>query len=256
MLEIIKIILENISKSLSVESIRKAKKEKRLNAIGTEIFLLYASLNSILVVARHIVRELESGLNWMIQKVEEGEPDRELFTKLPFLLRQQEINILEFIRAVKHLGMQLQVIAPEAYVKLHPLIHGKLNAISRLIGMMSGKRSSPKLVTISDEKLQEVMKLAESGNQDLDMLFIHTRQDPLEGLLVAVPIDDISHIPAKNYRIIEDYLRTRNPVSVIAEIEVVRSMLRKAIEANFSLQDILLQVGDQRSALVDSFIGF
>jgi len=256
MLEIIKVILETISKSLSIDAIRKAKKEKQLTEIGTEVFLLYSSLNSIIVVARHIVAVLERGLVWMNRKIKEGQPDREYWTELPLLLLQQELNLLQFILTIKRLGLKLEIIAPEAYRKLHPLIHGKLNAVNLLLGVMSVRSSAPKLVTMSEIKLRELMESSNSDIRDISLRFMRAEKDPFDGLLSVLPIDDISSIPIKNHKIIEDYLRARTPASVIAELEEIAGMIREAIEANFSLQDILLSVGDERSALGGDFIGF
>jgi len=265
MFELIKAMVELLGKS--IPNILEAKKKKNLNAIGTDLFLLYTSLNNILVVGRRICAELESGLNWMKRKVQEGEPDRELNTHLDFLLSQQMVNILNFIKALKSLQLQVQIIAPEAYAKLIPLIHGKYSALSLLINAMDGRYSKPQLVVASEEKLGEIMRIANEYITGDALSLVehggsyHSRLqdefDPLiSELLHKVELDNLSHIPARNYAIIETYLVSRKPNDVLDEIEDVLKQLYEAIKSNFSLQDILLKVGDKRFSPSNPYIEY
>ena len=76
MIEIIKAIIEPIAKAISVPELLKSHKDKKAHEIGTELFVMYASLNEILVVGRSIVSELESGTEWMSRKLKEGKPQQ------------------------------------------------------------------------------------------------------------------------------------------------------------------------------------
>src|SRR6266478_3570247 len=145
MLELVKAIVEPIAKSLSITDFIELRKKKKAHEIGTELFLLYASLNDILVVGRRIVEELQGAASWMNRKLQEGKPDETFLTHIDFLLRQQSLNILKLVASVKRLGLELQVIAPDVYVRLSPLMHGKLNALSKLISAISGEDNIPRL---------------------------------------------------------------------------------------------------------------
>jgi hypothetical protein len=263
MFEIIRLIAETIAKSLSISSLTKAKKVKRLAGIGTELFLLYTSLNSILVMGRGIVWELENGLNWLDRKAT-GEPDRELFTHIGFKLQQQQFLILQFIASFKRLALELQVIAPEVVFELAPLIFGKLNAVRFLLDAMSAQH----LFSIADGRLQALMDLTaakaekvgpiKSPEQASDFAFeIQVKHRALfKDFIVDEGVGNLALIPAKQNHLIRAYLKRRKPQTELDAIEKVVKQLHETIANNFSLNDILLNVADKRCGVSDPFIGF
>ncbi len=263
MLELIKVIIEPIAKSLSVTAVLEARKTRKAHEIGTELFLFYAALNETLVVGRNIVGELERACTWMEQQLHNGEPDRCYSSPLGFLLRQQSFNVMKLVASIKRLGLELQVIAPEAYVKLSPLIHGKFNTVNRLMELTSGAKRAPGLVSVDCSKLQgrlahalAILPLATEGDLHMracgaaNWVQNHVDED-LNDLLVAEPIEDIDRIPAKQFQVIRDYLDIHAPAKALDDIEGSLKILRDGLESNFSLRDILLNVGDRRSALED-----
>jgi len=252
MLEIIKVLLETISKSFSMDSIRNAKKTKKLQELGTEIFLLYSTLNSIISLGNQIIMELENGLNWMKRKVKEEEPNRELYTNLPLLLHQQEVNILKLVKSIKRLRFELEIIAPEAYIKIYPLIHKKFNTIQQLSKVLSG--NSPQLVSISETKLIEFLQKSSKLSINHGLKYRHF--DKKANILEKLPIDNLGCIPAKEYKIIEEYLKVKKPKNTIKKLEKIAKTIKASIETNFSIEDILLEVGDKRNSLSNRFIGF
>jgi hypothetical protein len=267
MLELVKAIVEPIAKSLSITDFIELRKKKKAHEIGTELFLLYASLNDILVVGRRIVEDLESAASWMKRKLQEGKPDERCSTGMDFLLRQQSLNILKLVASVKRLGLELQVIAPDVYVRLSPLMHGKLNAVSRLIDAISGECGSPRLVSVEAERVQGLLNQAQasvSTAEDADLKdrvrvaarSVRGEADELANLFIDEPIDDVRSIPAKQYPVVQTFLKERKHGAELDKIETVLTVLREAIEKNFSLRDILLNVGDRRSTLGDPYVGF
>ena len=252
MFELMKIMVEAITKSFSIKSVAELRKAKKLTKIGTDLFVVYTALNSMLVVGRRIVHELETGLAWMEGKVRDGESDRELFTHLNLLLSQQSMNIVRLVRSIKNIRPELELVAPDVYLSLVPLIHGKRNAISILLSQISASGRLPRLVTVSPEwltRLEEERALTMTGRMRLLNPFDET-------FLVSEPIENLAAIPAREYQIIRRYLEEHHPRQVLAEIEIAASTLRDAIKDNFSLQDILLNVGDQRAAVDEIFIDF
>src|SRR5262245_48886514 len=103
MLELIKAIVEPIAKSLSVTGRLEARKDKDAHEIGTELFLLFASLNDILVAGRRIVEQLEGACTWMEGKVRVGKLDECYLCHVDFLLRQQSLSILKLVASIKRL---------------------------------------------------------------------------------------------------------------------------------------------------------
>src|SRR5262245_193625 len=115
MFELLKLVIESLLKSFSLDNLAAKRREKRLAGVGTEIFLLYTSTNEILVAGGMITSELERALESLARKEQAGEMDQTVSTNLVFLLRQQAYNILKFQASQKRLAVELQVIAPEVY---------------------------------------------------------------------------------------------------------------------------------------------
>ncbi|HWW68905.1 MAG TPA: hypothetical protein VN089_03095 [Duganella sp.] len=271
MIEIIKAIIEPIAKAISVPELLKSHKDKKAHEIGTELFIMYASLNEILVVGRSIVSELESGTEWMSRKLKEGKPDECLYTNLEFLLSQQSSNILKLVASVKRLGLELQVIAPDVYVRLAPLLHGKLNAVACLLDSINRKYSKPKLVSTDIESIEHILAVGDECSAALTSYkphetesmahavadhVIYQERNVFEQLIRQEEIEDVGSIPAHQYPVIRAYLDMRKPSATLDDIEALLLVFRKSLEANFSLRDILLKVGDHRASLSRPYMGF
>lgn len=264
MLEIIRLIAETVAKSLSIEALTKARKGKRLTEIGTELFLLYTSLNSILVMGRGIVSELERGLDWLDRKATGGEPDRELFTHIGFKLQQQAVHILQFVASLKRLGLQLQVISPDVFFKLGPLIFGKLNAVRLLLDAMSAEHlfsiSKARLDALTDfvsakaEKMGPIKSPEAASHLAFEMEVRH--HDLFQDFVVDEGVENLSRIPARQNELIRAYLMQRQPRKDLDAIERVAKELRASIVENFSLSDILLAVADDRCGPGEPYVGF
>lgn len=271
MIEIIKAIIEPIAKAISIPELLKSHKDKKAHEIGTELFVMYASLNEILVVGRSIVSELESGTEWMGRKLKEGKPDECLYTNLEFLLSQQSSNILKLVASVKRLGLELQVIAPDVYVRLAPLLHGKLNAVACLLDCINRNFSKPKLVSTDIESIEQILAVGDQYSAGLTSdepqeteskalavadYVLYRERDAFEQLIRQEGIDDIGSIPAHQYPVIRGYLDNRKPSATLDDIEALLLIFRESIEANFSLRDILLKVGDHRASLSRPYMGY
>lgn len=254
MFELVKILVEAIAKSFSPKAILDARKNQRLSEIGTEVFLVYTYINDILVVGREIVRELESGLDWMRRKIDEGEADQCLLTHIDFLLNQQSINILKLVRSIKRLRHALELISPEVYVKLVPLLEGKGNAISALIDALSAQK--PYLISVDTHKLEMLLERVsnEVESSTPTPFELDKYCEELHEMMTREEIDNISYIPASSHDMIKAYLEARRPSQVIDEIEAIAKQLHESIQDNFSVKDILLKVGDSRLALHEPYV--
>jgi len=71
----------------------------------------------------------------------------------------------------------------------------------------------------------------------------------LDGLIVYEGIPDVTQISASQFPLVEAYLKSGKAKEALDELERLAHLLRVSIEKNFSIQDILLNVGDGRGAL-------
>jgi hypothetical protein len=246
MFEILKFIVETVGKSFSLKEFKEARNSRKLNEIGTELFLMYSHINDILVVGREIVRELKSGLSWLEHKYRAGESDRTLTTHVDFLLRQQSLNILKLVRSIKRLRHEFELISPDVYLRLVPLLEGKGNIVSGLIYEISSEK--PYIVSIDAINLDDLLM-----TQSLDG---GPRGRPEEVPIVfeRLAIENISSIPVSSYEVIKRYLDSRRPGLILDQIESIARKLRDSIVHNFTVNDILLRVGDTRLALPDNYV--
>ena len=246
MFEILKFIVETVGKSFSLKEFKEARSSRKLNEIGTELFLMYSYINDILVVGREIVRELESGLSWLEHKYRAGESDRTLTTHVDFLLRQQSINILKLVRSIKRLRHEFELISPDVYLRLVPLLEGKRNVVSGLIYEISSEK--PHIVSIDAINLDDLLmtQSLDGGPKD------RTKEVPI--VFERLAIDNITSIPVSSYEVIKKYLDSRQPGQVLDEIESIARKLHDSIAHNFTVNDILLRVGDPRLALPDNYV--
>jgi hypothetical protein len=256
MFEVIRYIVEAVSKSFSAESISNRPNTSRMSEIGTELYLLYSALNNILVGGREIVAELESTVKSLEQYASEGDLERVQSTRIGFMLGQQVIQVVQFTESLKRLGPELQVIAPESFVPLAPLISGQLGVLNDLIGRYTGDDNTP-LLYVPEDRLQALGELARSQVKQrrlspgaqismVSSFVAIVNRSLLEEMVIHEGIENLSRIPAKKCNVLKAYLKRRTPHKTLDRIEAVAHQLRNCIETNFSLRDILVKVGDPR----------
>ena len=263
MFEIIKFLIETLLKSISITDLVEQKKKKNLNEIGVEFFLLYMALNEIYIVGQYIVEDLENSLSWLEKQNKIGEVDSEYYTKLGSLLPLQSQNITKFINSLHRLSFKLQVIAPEVYVKIVPLMYKKGNLIQKLTMFLSGKRfggtAEPAIVYFEPDAFDNLITanwdISEINSMSLSETYLYELGDSkkgrelsyhIEGKYHKLEIDKISAFNQSTRKTIQEYLKKTQPRKQLKEIEEALKELRKGIAGNFSLQDILLEVGDKR----------
>lgn len=255
MLELLKILAEMLTKSISPEAIAKARRTKKLSDMGTDVFLMYSDLNNVLVYGRRILDELESGIPWMRRKVQEGEPSRIYWHSIAFELKQQLSLLKHFTSAFARLSLELQVLEPEVAMGLAPIIAGKINVLTLLANAISRPNAPTRLVSLDERKMRALMAMASSNDlQQRDALYDAFRSfrfggPLLDGLIVYEGIPDVTQISASQFPLVEAYLKSGKAKEALDELERLAHLLRVSIEKNFSIQDILLNVGDGRGAL-------
>jgi hypothetical protein len=264
MFELIKILAETAIKAIPLKDILSRTHKSKIADIGIELFTLYASLNEIYVVGNGIVAEIQNLCRWMQRELSEGQSDAVLITDLNFLLSQQRVSLLKAVRSIKTLGLELSIIDGKSYAALVPLIHGKGNAVSDLLGTIS---SAPPELKVYDEKTllagMDVSRNAtKAGPARLDMRnhpFLMVGTDELVKLTKSAQrlcVNETGLIKASRLPEFQAYLEAEKPAERLAELGRILENLRTALERNFSLTDILLKAGDKRAAITDESIGF
>lgn len=265
MFELIKAIIEPVTKALSVSEQLARRDREHLREIGTELFVFYSSANEIVVLGHHIVDEIERGCLWMKRKLDQGKSDEMLLTNLPFWLGALGVSLLKAVQAIKRLGLGLQVIDRVCYAGLAPLIHGKGCPIRRLLIRTCGDDDVAGLVAYDEHLLIAMDNFtaaaeasAENTVDPLGMGFrimpsfeqmqrnIHAQRTVVTGL---------SWIPARRLSEFQNYLEEEKPRERLAAIEQALDGLRGMLEKNLSIADVLLQVRDIRACPTDRWVG-
>ncbi len=218
MIEFIKLIAETVVKTISISGIAARSKEKKLNAIGVELFSVYSSLLDIHLAAERIVDELEGAVKWMSRKLALGETDSGYWTALPRLIGLQLYNVRALTEDLRELAHAFRVLSPSADLLFLPFLLGsKAQALFEL-QMLLERAILPSsalsaldhhfadiLDTISSPQLSRDEKLAQLRNWEQmreSRLYMRDNSPRLFGTVLAnlsgeLPLD--SYLGIKQY---------------------------------------------------------
>ncbi|MEO1033697.1 MAG: hypothetical protein AAFX55_20095 [Bacteroidota bacterium] len=238
MIEVLKILASNLLKILSVENIANVRKNKKLNNLGVEIFLLYSNLNTILVCGREIIKELENASRWMKRKIDHGEINREYQNQISSLLKNQLIQLNQFIQAYYRIGNQLELLSPEFKLNLYPIIGDKISVLSILTRCISGEiGQSTQLISIDEKRIIELMENPRR---------FYGFREAEELIVINHGIENTDNLTAESYDIIQRYLESGIPYKRLDEIESLTKKLNVLIKENFTIDNILIAVGNKK----------
>ena len=236
MVEIFNALVEILSKA--VPALTGARRTKRLNTIGTDLFVIYFRLNEVLVTAEQIVSSLETYVERMGRHLASGGDPYALTAGswIRELLERQSVNLTRLCDLLASHDMRLVLIDADAYTKLAPLIDRKSGAIRGLLKAIDGQRlpASP-----SADDVRFILATDDFWSRDrrYDHIIDHLRHD-------GIPLD--RPWGEETYQTVVAYLRERDPKAQLAEIAAGVERLRAALLEHFSVEDLLLAVGDER----------
>lgn len=240
MFEIVKIILEIVAKALNFSDVSEFRKQKKLNELGKELFLLYTHLNEIIVCGESIINILEMYITRMEQHIEHGNDEYALTAGkwLEKNLDQQRINLVRFGRSVERLSRQLQVLDGESSRKLRPLLMQKASLLGTLIYTLSVKR----LPTAGPTEIEifELINKEKSRDEPLNSLILTSDNYKVSSVSLEMSWD------RETYKAIKEYMRVYKPRKQLDEIRKVAEHMRTTLEQVFSIKDVLLKIGDKR----------
>jgi hypothetical protein len=261
-LELIQAIVVPVAKALSVSDVSKGRDRKQFREIGTELFVFYNSANELVAVCHTIVEEIKRGCSWMQQNLSEGKPEECFFTDLPFWMGVLTASLLKTVHSIHRLGLRLRIINRGAYLPLIPLIHGKFMAIGHLV--QSAGDEDCCLVVYDEQLLQSAIERfvdaawADDQLKPRRLLRQFMGQDVQRQMIdkaTRTVVTEISRIRASRHAELRNYLNDEQPRERLTATENALNKLRVVLEKNFSLADVLLDVGDIRACPKDRWAG-
>jgi hypothetical protein len=216
MLEAIKVAIELLSKSINPSAISEWRRKEKLQEIGARLFLLYMMLNEVLLTGEDILDELDRKGSLASKEgqgeQEEDEPIRR--RRIRRLLKQQAENFEYVYDQLYLLRPQLVVaIDDESDYSLHRLLGNKFRRLAVVCELIEDDRIPP-------HNLLSGFSIVE------------------ESLSCSVPWT------AETYAKIEKHVSEGR--KGIEDVRVALGQLRTSLKETFSVQDILLGVGDEK----------
>ncbi|MEU2867172.1 hypothetical protein ACIQWL_55795 [Streptomyces mirabilis] len=247
MIEIIKTLIEALANGFP--GIRGMREDKRRRQLGAELFLLYAQMNQLMVTAEDIVQHLEDYAASMGRYMNEGTEGRgpEYGRRVRHLVDRQRDDLLHVRLLLDSRSAVVQIIEPEAYNRLVPLLGLKQGALDTLHGIMymGDLPLDPSQAEI-DAWVTRLPPLGEGQARDAsqslraaDRLLWDAGRRWREN---ALPHDSWGR--DVHARVVQ-YLDERQPRRQLEEIRSSLSLLRSTLLENFTIADVLLEVGEK-----------
>lgn len=232
MFELIKVILENIIKLIDPQKISSMRKAGTLRRVGTRLYLFYAHLNETIICGHEILVSLESYLESTNKTYGTDsfapEPHYWIKNHLEELIAWQTRNLVYLWANANELSEQLIVLDAEVYRRLHALVHAKSRSLNSLLSTLKNK-SLPVLGPSTDY-------LESQSPNKLELENVRYFQIPTK-----------TQWTEEIYLALKAYEEERRPRQQLKEIEELTDKLRRTLEENFEISDVLLEIGDSPS---------
>ncbi|MEE4545102.1 hypothetical protein V2S66_24430 [Streptomyces sp. V4-01] len=216
MFEFLKLMTETTTQALS--GVAAHRRDKRRRDLAVDLFLIYVRLNEAMVNAEDILALLAA-------YVRRGGRHREEATrKLHMRLTQQGRTLRLVSRAMAARSAQLIIIEAAEYDLLSRMVWGKLSDVDALAGDLARHR-----VRLGDFPSAPTRRARLLGRGRTDVVF-----DPEDATKAVVAQ-------------VRRYLRSGAPQRRVAEIRSSLERLRALLAENFSLEDVLIDVGARKS---------
>ncbi|WP_433292067.1 hypothetical protein ACQPZQ_03750 [Pseudonocardia sp. CA-142604] len=237
MLELLKVLIETVTKALPAAG--SAARQRRLNEMGAELFMLYAQLNEAMLCAEDIVQNLRAYVSRMTQHLEHGNDPYALTagTWIRDVVQQQRFTLGRIGSTMNRLSTQLNILAPGSIARLAPLLRGKANALDSLLTVMS-RGGFP----MTEPSAEQLARLQELGHDDAAF----DELDAVRSVLERGAVSTLQRWDEPVYREVVRYLAHERPEERVREIRALLEEIRQVLDSTFSLQDVLLKVGDRR----------
>lgn len=249
MFDLIKFVIEKVILAIPWKAIKESKNKKQLNEIGAQLFLFYMALNRIVSNGDAIIREIESIFDWLDRKEREGKIKEEIvLSDLYYQLVAQGTSIVDLSSSAGRLAASLELVAPGPYSEIFPLIRGKATALQEISVALSGgpsiwvgrSRPQPTLEHVRVTAREDIRGVRETIN----MADLSREVDAAFDLSVTLRAER-GVLKREQLVLLRNFYDTSARREQLDILRKNASDLRKEIIANFSVQDLLLYVGDR-----------
>lgn len=228
MIEIMRAMVDLLARV--VPALFRARRDTRLREVGAELFLLYVRLNEALVCADRIVDQLTACVSGR-------SPARAAPATLRYELAKQHVTMQRISGLLESQRIQLILLDAGVYHQLVPLVSAKVSSLQTLIATL---RAGHLPIDVADHDLRTLAS-GEGWEDGLpppahERILSRIRADALPG--DRWDPDTVIRVAA--------YLRHRDPKGQLDRIRDAVEQLRAALVAHFSVEDMLLAVGDHR----------
>ncbi|MFI9807455.1 hypothetical protein ACIHEJ_24355 [Streptomyces sp. NPDC052301] len=251
MIEIIKTLIDALVNGFP--GIRGMREDKRRRQLGVELFLLCAQINQLMVTAEDIIQHLENYAasidRYANDGTEGGGP--EYPRRVRHLVERQRDDLLYVRLLLDSRSAVVQIIEPEAYNRLVPLLGVKQGALDTLFTIMyvGDLPLGPSQAEI-DAWASRIPPLREGQarrvSQNLWAVDRLLREAEHRWRENALPHDSWGR---DVHAIVVRYLDERQPRRQLEEIRSSLSVLRSTLLENFTIADVLVEVGERRRGI-------
>jgi hypothetical protein len=237
MIDLIKTLVEALAQA--IPQFREMRVDKRKREIAAQLFLLYVRLNEAMLAADDIISSLEMYVYRMGRHLAHGD-DAYALTAGRWVASkvQHQVTNLERIDQLLHdRKIILQILDSDSYNRLFPLLDHKFGALTYLLRVM---REGSLPLSLSKEDWETLMDVGR------DQSTLHHVMIDLHPGWRQGTVSTATEWGQETYERVVAYLQGRQPREQIAEMRAVLSSLREVLERNFSIADVLVEVGDKR----------
>jgi len=234
MLELIRLILETLSKVLPAT--RELKRSNERVALGSELFALYARVNEAMLCADDILDRLESLVRKTLYFQELGAPPPRngIPPHVQEILLYQRVCLAQIAQTMNRLSTELNILDPASVAELTPLLRGKANILDAFLAVMKDGRLP--VTELTADQLRLVDSRQFNYPQSLGNAWVIRDH--------AIPLSE--QWTKELFESVRSYLEQEQPRERVKAIRQHLERLRETLEQHFTLQEILTGVGDRR----------
>lgn len=227
MFEMLKWIVELITKLLSVPQFMEMRNKEKLADLGTDLFLMYDSLTRVVAQGHSIVQAMTVA----ITDYERGVSTHDDVLHLRDLVSYQESLMDSFSEDLMRFRSYINAISPDSGRRLSRLIDGKSKSL-RYLG-------------------HEILFLEQQQILYLENIITTTPYEDVHAIEVHATTERLDlqeagfHLTPKIYAALKEHLQTGKQEQTLTALSLASDGLREAIIGTFSLEEILLRVAER-----------
>jgi hypothetical protein len=244
MIEFLQPLVDSVSRAVPAMAAKKERDEAA--RLGAELFLVYVQFNEALVLAEDIVHSLEVYVRRMGEHLRTGQ-DSSAMTAGDWVghkLKQQATNLIGIRERMRDWRWHLQVLDGGAANELSFLLEYKVSAITMLAEVVDQGQVPLRTGGLLIDDGGTLRVEAAPGERQW-RLSEHARALFEQMMAGTVRVD--RPWDADVLDVVQQYLAVRKPRENLEAIRISLEKIRAALEANFTVSDILLRAGDPRA---------